>query len=98
MRTESPSLGTFPSDASQVAEMEFYLISDLSYHLVIWHPYRDLLVFTGREDAALPKDGEARFEEWAPKIGDKRWEEWRGVVRRKEEMMYLDDEQFKLAW
>lgn len=36
-------LGNFPTDASLIAEMEFYLISDLDYHLMIWHPYRSAL-------------------------------------------------------
>jgi cyclin C len=35
-----PALGPFPNDATVLAEMEFYLIEDLDFHLMVWHPYR----------------------------------------------------------
>ena len=42
---------TFPSDNSKLAEMEFYLVSDLECDLVVFHPYRTLLTLCGRETA-----------------------------------------------
>ena len=41
----------FPSDNSKLAEMEFYLVSDLECDLVVFHPYRTLLTLCGREAA-----------------------------------------------
>ena len=41
----------FPSDNSKLAEMEFYLVSDLGCDLVVFHPYRTLLTLCGREAA-----------------------------------------------
>ncbi|KAI0267353.1 cyclin-like protein [Gloeopeniophorella convolvens] len=41
----------FPSDNSKLAEMEFYLVSDLECDLVVFHPYRTLLALCGREAA-----------------------------------------------
>lgn len=39
----------FPSDNSKLAEMEFYLVSDLECDLVVFHPYRTLMAICGRE-------------------------------------------------
>jgi len=43
----------FPSDTHKLGEMEFYLLEDLDFHLIVFHPYRSLLAMTGRE----PSDG-----------------------------------------
>ena len=32
----------FPFDASRLAEMEFYLVEELGFRLIVWHPYRSL--------------------------------------------------------
>lgn len=37
----------FPSSSSDLAEMEFYLLRDLDYHLVLYHPYRSLMAIAG---------------------------------------------------
>ncbi|KAG0170654.1 hypothetical protein DFQ29_009164 [Apophysomyces sp. BC1021] len=34
--------GGFPYDSSKVAEFEFYLLEELEFYLVVWHPYRPL--------------------------------------------------------
>ncbi|KAG8931243.1 RNA polymerase II holoenzyme cyclin-like subunit [Tulasnella sp. 419] len=39
---------TFPTDNSKLAEMEFYLLEDLEFHLVVFHPYRSLAALCGR--------------------------------------------------
>lgn len=33
----------FPNDVSSLAEMEFYLLEDLQFHLIVYHPYRSLM-------------------------------------------------------
>ncbi|TPX32912.1 hypothetical protein SmJEL517_g04080 [Synchytrium microbalum] len=34
--------GTFPYDASTIAEFEFYLMEDLDFYMIVYHPYRPL--------------------------------------------------------
>jgi cyclin C len=48
---EGYGVKNFPSDNSKLAEMEFYLVSDLECDLVVFHPYRTLLTLCGREAA-----------------------------------------------
>jgi cyclin C len=48
---EGYGVKNFPSDNSKLAEMEFYLVSDLECDLVVFHPYRTLLTLCGRETA-----------------------------------------------
>jgi cyclin-C len=48
---EGYGVKNFPSDNSKLAEMEFYLVSDLGCDLVVFHPYRTLLTLCGREAA-----------------------------------------------
>lgn len=43
--------------------MEFYLLEDLDFHLVVFHPYRALLNITGREPADGGKYPLSRVEE-----------------------------------
>ncbi|KAG8905135.1 RNA polymerase II holoenzyme cyclin-like subunit [Tulasnella sp. 403] len=38
----------FPTDNSKLAEMEFYLLEDLEFHLIVFHPYRSLATLCGR--------------------------------------------------
>ncbi|PWN38687.1 cyclin-like protein [Ceraceosorus guamensis] len=37
---------SFPSDVSSLGQMEFYLLEDLDFHLIVHHPYRVLLTFS----------------------------------------------------
>jgi cyclin-C len=48
---EGYGIKNFPSDNSKLAEMEFYLVSDLECDLVVFHPYRTLLTLCGKETA-----------------------------------------------
>ncbi|GAA5834157.1 hypothetical protein JCM11251_000557 [Rhodosporidiobolus azoricus] len=43
---------SFPSDNHRLAEMEFYLLEELDFHLVVFHPYRALSQLTGRDGGA----------------------------------------------
>lgn len=43
--------------------MEFYLLEDLDFHLVVFHPYRALLAMTGREAADGGRWSQTRVEE-----------------------------------
>ena len=59
----------FPAETTKVGEMEFYLLEDLDFHLVVFHPYRSLLHVTGREPAGQwqirenPSGGRRRHKE-----------------------------------
>jgi len=35
-------LGGFDYDTSKLAEFEFYLLEELEFYLIVYHPYRDL--------------------------------------------------------
>ncbi|KAH9968051.1 cyclin-like protein [Russula dissimulans] len=48
---EGYGIKNFPSDNSKLAEMEFYLVSDLECDLIVFHPYRTLLTLCGKEAA-----------------------------------------------
>lgn len=55
----------FPSEATKLAEMEFYLLEDLDFHLIVFHPYRALASLCGKDPAdtgtfasVLPELGE----------------------------------------
>lgn len=54
------SIKHFPSENTKLAEMEFYLLEDLDFHLTVFHPYRSLAVLCGRTRADtgkfLPED------------------------------------------
>ncbi|GAA6064050.1 hypothetical protein JCM10212_005858 [Sporobolomyces blumeae] len=43
---------SFTSDNNRLAEMEFYLIEELDFHLIVYHPYRALLQLCGRDGGA----------------------------------------------
>ncbi|GAA5982966.1 hypothetical protein JCM5350_003522 [Sporobolomyces pararoseus] len=40
---------TFVADNNRLAEMEFYLIEELDFHLIVFHPYRALMQLCGRD-------------------------------------------------
>lgn len=46
-------IATFPTDSTKLAEMEFYLIEDLEFHLIVYHPYRSLVHMTGRDSGPI---------------------------------------------
>ncbi|CAG8488349.1 4834_t:CDS:2 [Ambispora leptoticha] len=41
--TLAPDQATFPYDNQKVAEMEFYLLEELDFNLIVFHPYRTLI-------------------------------------------------------
>ena len=53
---------TFPSENSKLAEMDNYLVNDLEYDLIVFHPYHTLL-------ASCRKDSEADAEAEAGDLG-----------------------------
>lgn len=54
---------SFPAEAHKLGEMEFYLLEDLDFHLIIFHPYRSLLAACGREPSDPGKFEKSRIEE-----------------------------------
>ncbi|KAF9187967.1 hypothetical protein BGZ50_001656 [Haplosporangium sp. Z 11] len=42
MKGALANLGGFDYDTSKVAEFEFYLLEELEFYLIVYHPYRDL--------------------------------------------------------
>ncbi|KAF9127799.1 hypothetical protein BGW39_005618 [Mortierella sp. 14UC] len=42
MKHALANLGGFDYDMSKVAEFEFYLLEELEFYLIVYHPYRDL--------------------------------------------------------
>ncbi|GAA6023343.1 hypothetical protein JCM11491_000573 [Sporobolomyces phaffii] len=52
---------SFVADNNRLAEMEFYLIEELDFHLIVFHPYRALMQLCGRDggDQAGGEDGRA---------------------------------------
>lgn len=51
----------FPTDTAKLAEMEFYLVSDLECDLIVFHPYRTLmtLVRDSSQSEEYPEEREA---------------------------------------
>ena len=96
--SDYPTLGAFPNDATVLAEMEFYLIEDLDFHLMVWHPYRDLAQFAGREDSAVPKDAMERMSEWTPAPNSPLYQEYRQECDRQASMLDLSDTTLQMAW
>lgn len=54
---------SFPAETHKLGEMEFYLLEDLDFHLVVFHPVRAVLNMTGREPADGGKWPKSRLEE-----------------------------------
>lgn len=44
-RTET-GFNSFQADTTKLAEMEFYLIEELDFHLIVFQPYRSLVQLT----------------------------------------------------
>ena len=47
-------------DTVRLAEMEFYLVEELDFHLIVFHPYRSLVQLTGRDGGAYEPGGRQR--------------------------------------
>ncbi|KAJ3214204.1 methylglyoxal reductase (NADPH-dependent) gre2 [Dinochytrium kinnereticum] len=45
MKNVMADAGGFPHDPSRIAESEFYLLEELSFYTIIYHPYRSLSLF-----------------------------------------------------
>lgn len=54
---------SFPAEAHKLGEMEFYLLEDLDFHLIVFHPYRSLLAACGREPSDSGKFEKSRIDE-----------------------------------
>ncbi|BGP06951.1 RNA polymerase II holoenzyme cyclin-like subunit [Rhodotorula toruloides] len=54
-------LVSFTSDHHRLAEMEFYLLEELDFHLIIFHPYRALIQLCGRDGGANAGGEEGRL-------------------------------------
>ncbi|QRW15955.1 cyclin [Rhizoctonia solani] len=48
LATDEYQYKSFPGDHSKLAEMEFYLLEDLDFDLIVFHPYRSLLALLPR--------------------------------------------------
>lgn len=53
----------FPAEANKLGEMEFYLLEDICFCLVVFHPYRALVNICGREPADAGRFPLSRIEE-----------------------------------
>lgn len=55
-------LTSFTSDNHRLAEMEFYLLEELDFHLIVFHPYRALVQLCGRDGGVIaePNTGERK--------------------------------------
>lgn len=53
-------LHSFTSDNHRLAEMEFYLLEELDFHLVVFHPYRALVQLCGRDGGPSAGGDEGR--------------------------------------
>ncbi|KAI5474680.1 hypothetical protein MNV49_002675 [Pseudohyphozyma bogoriensis] len=58
----------FPTDNTKLAEQEFYLIEELDFNLIIFHPYRSLVQICGRDGG--PNAGGERGRERREKMLD----------------------------
>ncbi|KDQ14099.1 hypothetical protein BOTBODRAFT_66283 [Botryobasidium botryosum FD-172 SS1] len=62
----------FPADHSKLAEMEFYLLEDLDFHLIVFHPYRDLIDLCAQYTTVeIGEEGEVGAE--VASDGDRYW-------------------------
>lgn len=61
----------FSTEVSTLAEMEFYLLEDLQFHLVVYHPYRSLVTIAGAVDkgASQRPSNKSALETWNKVLG-----------------------------
>ncbi|EED84433.1 predicted protein [Postia placenta Mad-698-R] len=57
--SEEYGVKSFPTDNSKLAEMEFYLVDDLECDLIVFHPYRTLMMLCGKEGSIHVSEAEA---------------------------------------
>ena len=69
-------------DNLQLAEMEFYLIEELDFHLIVFHPYRSLVQLCGRDGASTLSESDGDVAEKS----------------RRESMLNIDDTTLQMAW
>ncbi|GAA5857260.1 hypothetical protein JCM9279_000755 [Rhodotorula babjevae] len=50
----------FTSENHRLAEMEFYLLEELDFHLIVFHPYRALVQLCGRDGGATAGGDEGK--------------------------------------
>ncbi|KPV77259.1 uncharacterized protein RHOBADRAFT_12067 [Rhodotorula graminis WP1] len=50
----------FTSENHRLAEMEFYLLEELDFHLIVFHPYRALVQLCGRDGGAATGGDEGK--------------------------------------
>lgn len=74
-------------DNIKLAEMEFYLLEELDFHLIIFHPYRSLVQLCGRDGGVEPPTG--AVEDGQIVQADR---------TRREHMLDLDDAALQMAW
>lgn len=68
------NIRNFPPDTSKLAEMEFYLVDDLECDLVVYHPYRTLMILARSPDwTASDSDLEAGELGTGIEDGEKYW-------------------------
>jgi cyclin C len=60
---------SFPTSGTGLAEMEFYLLRDLDYHLVLHHPYRPMMAIVGAAGKTALEKAEAEPKSRAAKGG-----------------------------
>ncbi|KZT53732.1 C/H/G cyclin [Calocera cornea HHB12733] len=72
-------------DPQSIAEMEFYLLEDLDFHLIVHHPYRTLMQLCGESNASRAagesEEGEAGE---APVEGMRFWNTGKGTLQFEE--------------
>ncbi|KAG8913482.1 RNA polymerase II holoenzyme cyclin-like subunit [Tulasnella sp. 417] len=79
---------TFPTDNTKLAEMEWYLLEDLDFHLIVFHPYRSLATLCGKLGIIdLAEQGEVGAEP----DEERYWGTGEGV-------MNFDDGCVQMAW
>jgi hypothetical protein len=61
----------FSTEVSTLAEMEFYLLEDLQFHLVVYHPYRSLVTIAGAvgKGAMQRPSNKSALETWSKVLG-----------------------------
>ncbi|KZO98657.1 C/H/G cyclin [Calocera viscosa TUFC12733] len=72
-------------DPQSIAEMEFYLLEDLDFHLIVHHPYRTLMQLCGESNAsrAVGESEEGEAGE-APVEGMRFWSTGKGTLQFEE--------------
>ncbi|KAF8607701.1 C/H/G cyclin, partial [Ceratobasidium sp. AG-I] len=87
------AMKSFPSDHSKLAEMEFYLLEDLDFDLIVFHPYRSLHALFARYEAVQESEaGEVGSTASFYNDGERYWGTGEG------RMEDLEDGAVQMAW